>query len=199
MKRLGALLLVLLGCAACNETNDVTGPTTGAISISGRVIDFFSRQTLRSASIEFRTSGGSSAAAAATSDGAGQYAVTLPRGGEYLVYVNGNAKGIAYVGGGGYLGDLIIDDGRCVARYGTVTDVSGRPLAKATVALDALQTVSANDGWYSIEFGCPSNGIIGSNTILMNVSLPGYSSWSRVVGRGIIGVQRFDVALQRQD
>jgi hypothetical protein len=197
MKGLVVLLLVL-GCAACSEKNDVTGPTTAAVSIRGRVIDFFSRQTRPSASIEFRASGGSSAAAAATSDGAGQYAVTLPRGGEYLIFVNGNASGTAYVGGGGYLGDLIIHNGTCVARYGTVTDVEGRPLAKATVVIGALQAVSANDGWYSIEFGCPSSGLIVGNPV-MNVSLAGYSSSSRSAGQGITGVQRLDAALQKLD
>jgi len=197
MKGLVVLLLVL-GCAACSEDNDVTGPTTAAVPISGRVIDFFSRQPIRSASIEFRTSGTSSAAAAATTDGAGQYAVTMPRGGEYLIFVNGTASGIAYVGGGGYLGDLIIHNGTCVARYGTVTDVEGRPLAKATVVVGALQAVSANDGWYSIEFGCPSNGVIAGNPV-MHVSLAGYSSSSRAAGQSLSGVQRLDAALQKQD
>ena len=75
MKRLAALLLVL-SCAACGENDDVTGPTTNAVAISGRVIELFSRQPVRAASIEFR---GPSAAAAGT-DQAGQYAVTLPRG-----------------------------------------------------------------------------------------------------------------------
>jgi hypothetical protein len=195
MKGLVVLLLVL-GCAACSEKNDVTGPTSAAVSISGRVIDLFSRQTIRSASIEFRTSGGSPAAAAASSDGAGQYALTLPHGGEYQIFVNGNASGTAYIGGGGYLGDLIIHNGTCVARYGTVTDVEGRPLAKANVAVGALQAVSATDGWYSIEFGCPSDGTIAGNPV-MNVSLAGYASSSRSVGQGITGVRRLDVALQK--
>jgi hypothetical protein len=189
-----AMLLLVLGCAACGE-NDTTGPTSEPVAIAGRVIDFFSRDTLRSAVIEFRTIGGSPVLATAT-DGAGQYSATLPRGGEYLILVNGNANGTAYVGGSGYRGDLIVDDGRCVARYGTVTDAVGRPLRNATVVIGALQTVSASDGWYSIEFGCPSNAVIGTNTILMNVSLQGYSSWSRVVGREITGVHRLDVALE---
>ena len=191
MKRLGALVLVL-GCAACGESKGVTGPTTNAVAISGRVIELFSRQPVRSASIEFR---GSSAAAAGT-DQAGQYAVTLPRGGEYQIFVNGKASGIAYIGGGGYLGDLLTHDGTCVARYGTVTDVEGRPLAKALVAVGALNAVSANDGWYSIEFGCPSNGTIAGSAV-MNVSLAGYSSSSRAVGQSLSGVQRFDVALAK--
>jgi hypothetical protein len=191
MKRLAALLLVL-GSAACSENSDVSGPTTNAVAISGRVIELFSRQPVRSASIEFR---GSSAVSAA-SDQAGQYAVTIPRGGEYQIFVNGKAGGIAYIGGGGYLGDLIVDDGTCVARYGTITDVEGRPLAKATVVVGALQAVPASDGWYSIEFGCPSNGVI-AGTPVINVSLAGYSSSARAVGQSLTGVQRFDVALQK--
>ena len=192
MKGLRLILLVVLGCTACGEENDVTGPATSAVAIGGRVIELFSRQPVRSASIEFR---GSSAVSAA-SDQAGQYAVTIPRGGEYQIFVNGNASGIAYIGGGGYLGDLITHDGTCVARYGTITDVEGRPLAKATVIVGALQAVSANDGWYSIEFGCPSNGVIAGNPVI-NVSLSGYSSSARAVGQSLTGVQRFDVALQK--
>jgi hypothetical protein len=195
MKALGVLLLVL-GCAACDSGNDVTGPTTAAVPISGRLIEFFSRDTAASASLEFRTSAGSPAAST-TTDALGHYSATLPRGGEYLVYANGNSLGITYAGGGGYRGDLMVHGGTCVARYGTVTDVTGRPLAKATVSLGALSAVSAVDGWYSIEFGCPSTGIIGGNTILMYVSLDGYAPASRVVGRGIIGVRRFDIALAK--
>lgn len=165
--------------------------------ISGRVIEFFSRDTVPSASIEFRTSAGAPVTTT-TTDAAGQYSATLPRGGEYLVYASGHALGIVYAGGGGFRGDLMIHGGSCVARYGTVTDVEGRPLAKATVSLGALSAVSAVDGWYSIEFGCPTAGIIGSNTIMMDVSLDGYALASRVVDRGIAGVQRFDVALAKR-
>ena len=190
-----ATLLIVLGFAACSE-NEVTGPTTEPVAIAGRVIDFFSRATRRAAVIEFRTTSGSPVTVT-TTDAGGQYSATLPRGGEYLISVNGTATGTVYVGGSGYRGDLITDDGRCVARYGTVTDVTGRPLANAIVVVGALQSVSANDGWYSIEFGCPSNGTISGDTILMNASLPGYSTWSRVAGREITGVQRFDVALQK--
>jgi hypothetical protein len=190
-----AVVLFLLGCAACGE-NEVSGPTTDAVAIAGRVIDFFSRQTRRSVVIEYRTTAGSPVTAT-TTDSSGQYSATLPRGGDYLIFVNGNASGITYVGGVGYRGDLVIDDGRCVVRYGTVTDTTGRPLRNATVAVGAWQAVSASDGWYSIEFGCPSNGTIGDNTIQMNVSVSGYSSWVRFLGPGITGVQRFDVALRQ--
>ncbi len=53
-----AVLLMVLGCAACGDDHDITGPTTSAVPISGRVIEFFSRDTVPSASIEFRTSAG---------------------------------------------------------------------------------------------------------------------------------------------
>lgn len=193
-----AVVLLALSCVTCgDDQNDVTGPTPTAVSISGRVIAFFSREPLRSASVEFRSSLGS-AVVTTVSGASGEYTATLPSGGEYLVYVTGSARGIAYVGGRGFRGDLIIHDGNtCVARYGMVTDVGGRPLPNAVVSLSALSAVSAADGWYSLEFGCPPLGIIGGNTILMNVSRDGYSPWSRVVGRGIVGVQRFDVALQK--
>jgi hypothetical protein len=194
MKALAVLLLVL-GCAACSDDdNDVTGPTTAAVQISGRAIEFFSRQIARSAQIEFRTTAGSPVTAT-TTDAAGQYSATLPRGGEYRIFVNGNAHGTTYVGGSGYRGDLMIHSGSCVARYGTVTDVTGRPLARANVSLGFLSAVSAVDGWYSIEFGCPTTGAIGGNTVLMNVTLDGYTSSTRVLDHVITGVQRFDVAL----
>ena len=145
-------------------------------------------------------SSGEPSVVATGTDQAGQYTVTVPRGGEYQIFVNGKASGIAYIGGGGYLGDLIIHDGTCVARYGTVTDVEGRPLAKATVIAGALRAVSADDGWYSIEFGCPSNGTIAGDAVV-NVSLAGYSSSARAAGQGvgISGVLRLDIALQKAD
>jgi hypothetical protein len=190
------LLLLLLGGAACQKDIEITAPTTSAVPISGRVIELFSRETVRSASIEFRSTGGTPVIATLT-DAAGQYSATLPRGGEYLVSVQGNARGIVYAGGGGVIGDLIVHAGNCVARYGTVTDAAGRPVPNAKVSLGALSAVTARDGWYVIEFGCPSNGMIGSNTILMDVAAEGYASAARVVGRGIVGVQRFDVALAK--
>ena len=193
-----AIVLLILGCAACGDDgNDVTGPTTNAVPVGGRVIELFSRATVGSASIEFRSNSGSPSTAT-VSDGAGQYTATLPRGGEYLIFVNGRASGVAYVGGGGYLGDLLVHDGTCVARYGTITDTQGRPLAKARVSIGALQAVSAADGWYSIEFGCPSNGVIAA-TPVMQVSMPGYAPFSRAAGASLSGVQRFDAGLEKQD
>jgi len=192
MKAIGALLLVL-GCAACQSDNDVTGPTTDPVAITGRLIEFFSRQTVRSATIEFRTTAGAPVTATVT-DAAGNYSATLPRGGEYLVFIDGTAAGIAYAGTS-FRGDLLTHGGTCVARYGTVTDATGRPVANANVSVGALRAVTARDGWYSIEFGCPSNGTIGTDTILIDVSADGYASLARAVGRGITGVQRLDVAL----
>lgn len=194
MKALLVVFLLAAGGAACGDGGDITGPSTTAVAINGRVIEFFSRQTVSGLSIEIRNIDGSTVTTT-TTDGGGQYSATLPRGGEYLVYANGLPRGSIYTGGGGFRGDLLIDDGRCVARYGTVTDASGRPVQNATVSLGALSAVSAGDGWYSLEFGCPGGGIIGGNTILLNVSREGYISWGRVVGRGITGVQRLDVAL----
>ena len=196
MKSLAVLLLVL-GGAGCNGHNDATGPTTDAVPIAGRVIQFLSRDTVGAASIEFRTTS-SSPGTTTISDAAGQYSATLPRGGDYFVYVNGNPGGITYVGSSGYRGDLIIDEGRCIARYGTITDGSGRLLANATVVIGALQTVSASDGWYSIEFGCPSTGTLGSATVSMQVSLAGYSSASRPIGQSMTNGLRLDAALQKK-
>jgi len=71
-----------------------------------------------------------------------------------------------------------------------------RPLAKAVVSVGAYSTVSAVDGWYSIEFGCPGTGTISGSTI-MNVSLAGYASKARVVGQELVGVERLDIALDQ--
>ena len=108
--------------------------------------------------------------------------------------INGILRGTAFVGDAGYRGDLMIDDGRCVARYGTVTDIAGRPLANAVLSLGPLRAVSGTDGWYSMEYGCQS-AVIGGNTIFISVTRDGYASLSRVVGRGIVGVERLDIAL----
>ena len=194
MKALVVLLLVV-GVAACSGDDDtVTGPTTSAVSINGRVIEFFSRETATGVSLEIRNTDGSPVTST-TTDANGNYSATLPRGGEYSVYADGIPRGTIYAGDIGFRGDLLVDNRNCVARYGTVTDAAGRPVQNAVVSLGALSTVSAGDGWYSLEFGCPPGGTIGGNTILMNVSRDGYISWGRAVGRGITGVQRLDAAL----
>jgi hypothetical protein len=71
-----------------------------------------------------------------------------------------------------------------------------RPVAGATVSLGTTRVVTADDGWYRIDLGCPTSGIIGFNTTFMYVSHPSYPQQSEVVGRGVAGVERRDVWLQ---
>jgi hypothetical protein len=50
--------------------------------------------------------------------------------------------------------------------------------------------------WYRIDWGCPSPGTIGFNTIFMSASHPSYASQQQVLGRGIQRVSRLDFVLE---
>ena len=94
MKTIAVLLAALCAAACSDGGNEITGPTTSAVPITGRLIEFFSRGTVAAATIEFRTTAGSPVTST-VSDANGQYSATLPRGGEYLVYIGGIPGGSA--------------------------------------------------------------------------------------------------------
>lgn len=70
--------------------------------------------------------------------------------------------------------------------------LTGRPIAGAAVSLGGRTTTVA-DGWYRIDAGCAGCGIC--NTTFITVSASGYQTFSRVVGRGVNGVERLDIEL----
>jgi hypothetical protein len=99
----------------------------------------------------------------------------------------------------GYRGDLFVRPGTCVTRYGIVADNETlRPVANATVTLLASSAITAIDGWYRIDFGCPANSWVGANTTFMSVTHPNYVDGSVGVGRGVYSLQRIDVWLKRR-
>jgi hypothetical protein len=131
----------------------------------------------------------------ATSDPGGDYVMELPAPGTYTVTVDGVAAGFSEVRDAGYRGDLLVDDGACTSRYGTVTDaVTARPVAGVTLSLPPGTSVTSGpDGWYRIDIGCePSQRF---NTTFISASHPSYVPLQRVVGRGVRHVLRLDLVL----
>ena len=117
-------------------------------------------------------------------------------GGTFTVSVDGAFEGTARVTGPAYLGDLLIDRGTCVSRYGTVADARrSRPVGGATVAIGTHSVVSGQDGWYRIDLGCPF--VPGfSNTTIISVTHPSFASYQQIIGRGVQGVRRIDLWLE---
>ena len=106
--------------------------------------------------------------------------------------------GTVWITGRAYRGDLLLDSGTCVSRYGTLTDVRTlRPVTGATVSLGGGTAISGADGWYRIDLGCPQTNLPGGTTF-MHVTHPNYVPRQQVVGRGIQGVRRLDLDLERR-
>ena len=55
--------------------------------------------------------------------------------------------------------------------------------------------VTGADGWYRIDLGCVYDPYNNSSTTLMHVTHAAYREFSRVLGRGIHGVNRIDAEL----
>ena len=134
--------------------------------------------------------------AEAVTDSSGRYSLPQPphTGMFYYFAVNNSPAGRGYPAGVDYRGDLLIDAGTCVARYGLVIDARTlRPIAGASVGSGAT---TSGDGWYRIDWGCPSSGTIGFNTTFLTASHASYISQQQVLGRGIQRVQRLDFLLE---
>jgi hypothetical protein len=185
------LAMTLTACA-----NDVTGPTQGELTLAGTVQDFKTRAPLPGAVVQFRTDI-QTPFVSVTADAAGRYNARLPHRGLYLVSVDGGAFGQTQAEGT-YRGDLLVDTGTCVARYGAVTDEdTGHPIGGAKVTMGTVATITASDGWYVADMGCPESGLIGFNTTLATIERSGYTPQMPVLGRGIGRVLRLDVVLKK--
>lgn len=129
-----------------------------------------------------------------TADAAGAYALSVPVAGTYVVRVAGALAGTAIVGARPFRGDLLVDQTNCRTRYGVVLD--GRtllPVSRAIVTLPGIATMSDSDGWYRLDLECePPTSF---STTFLDVRHPSYQDLSQVVGRGVSGVLRLDVAL----
>jgi hypothetical protein len=206
---LASALAVLLASAACGTpspaapTSDYGVPRVNiSVPLSGRAIDFTTNAGTSGALIAFGNldfSGRFVAATTTASDVTGSYKVSVAVGYSAFVEIDGAWIGQIQVTHD-YRGDFLMRAGTCVSRYGTIADaLTLRPIAGATVTLAGTRVVTDANGWYRIDLGCPSNGLVGFNTTFVNVSHPDYPSRSFVAGRGVFGVSRMDLSLQKRD
>jgi hypothetical protein len=83
----------------------------------------------------------------------GTYVATVPLTGRFRVSVDGMGIGLAHVNGKEYRGDLFVDQGKCIARYGIVIDRRTlRPIRRARLSLGSGVLTDA-DGWYRVDMG----------------------------------------------
>jgi len=170
--------------------------------VRGVVLDFQTAQPIAGAIVRFASESDPDAASA-VSDINGRYSLPQPPslgGGPfnyYRFFVNDQNVGRGYPRSTNYRGDLAVDKGKCVSRYGVVLDSrTYRPIAGATatsLSNKVLATTGA-DGWYQIDWGC-GVGYVGFNTVWHIMSHPDYVSTNFAGGRGIIGLLREDVLL----
>lgn len=157
------------------------------VSVSGRVIDYLTRQPMPGATVTFGSG-------AATADATGLYSVSVTVG-THTVTVPNAMPVTMNITSAHVRGDVFANTpAECVARYGVITDAhSHEPLAGATVHLTGLP-VTGPDGWYVADYGCI--GSAGFNTTFMTVTAPGHEQDSSLLGRGIQRVVRRDVVLK---
>jgi hypothetical protein len=200
--------MIVLAFAACGgERQIVTAPSSPAplsaapawfnIFIRGHVLDFRTQAGVPGAVVQFVEWTDERIKIVATTDASGSYTMTVPNQDQFFVLVGGVGLGSALVTGPAYRGDLFVNGGPCISRYGAITDARTlRPVAGATVSLaPTLTTRSGPDGWYRLDLGCPSENY-GGGTTFMYITHPNYAPRQTVVGRGVYGVERVDLDLQ---
>ena len=185
---------------SCGGSDSLTGPSDVAVTFSGRVVEYRTQLPAVAVAVMFGPplldSGFGPSETTTNADGG--YVLTVPRTGLFTVSVNGVFAGMARVNGNVYRGDLFIQGGTCISRYGIVIDRDTlRPIQGATLSLAGATATTGADGWYRIDLGCPDVILPGGTTVI-NVTHPAYGSRSIVVGRGVAGVSRLDLDLQRQ-
>jgi len=168
---------------------------TAENSIRGRVMDFRTETGVAGVVVQFT---GQSQDTRATTDANGAYIMSMPNTGSFTVSLDGKFAGTARVTGITYRGDLVVESGTCVSRYGTLADARTlKAVVGATVSVAGGTTTSGPDGWYRIDLGCPSTtGPSSFNTTFLYVTHPNYARRSLVVGRGVQGVRRLDLDLE---
>jgi hypothetical protein len=195
IRRAATVVVAVVTLQACNDNRGPTAPTPRSPVVRGTALDFQTQTPISGAVVRVGTdpfTGG----AETVSDANGRYSLPQPphTGMFYYFTINNSYAGRGYPAGANYRGDLLIDTGTCVSRYGVVIDARTlRPIAGASVG--SLATTSS-DGWYRIDWGCPSSGTIGFNTTFLSANHSSYISQQQVLGRGIQRVERLDFLLE---
>jgi hypothetical protein len=199
-QRFVALIGVSLLAFACGSSP--SAPTTGPFVVTGMVRDFQTNGGVSGATVSF---GGLESAAVlaadprSLTDSAGSYQLALMSG-RYHVWVDSLYRGETLVRSGVNRTDLLVHDGGCAVRFGTIADVgTGRPIAGATVSLAGVSATSGADGTYRLDFGC-RGPFAFAGTIEMSVGRVGYQTLVLPAGRGenLINAIRQDVDLNPQ-
>jgi len=168
------------------------------VSIRGEVLDFSTQTGVSGTVVQF-VAASHVAVANAVTDANGFYVVSVPTVDSFSVSVDNAHVGTVRVTWSAFRGDVLVNGGACVSRYGRLTDARTlRPVSGGTVSVGGGTTVSGPDGWYRVDLGCPATGKIGFNTTFLYVTHPDYAPRQWVVGRGVQGVERLDLALERQ-
>jgi hypothetical protein len=191
-----AIVVLALILSACGS-DGVTGPSNTTVTFSGRVLDYHTNAPVAAATVVYTQDAFNPNAArvSATTGIDGRYTLTLPNPGSYTILLDNAIAGQGFVYGRGYRGDLYAASGNCISRYGLVINTRyRRPLADATVQLTFLRTTTGADGWYRFDLECPAVVFPGGTTIL-TAEHRNFESVSRVVGRGVVGIQRLDVEM----
>lgn len=198
----GAIMLVACGGegpTAPTVDAPASAPTESRVDVpvSGRVLDFATNTGVASVTVSFV--GSTTVTTVTNTDGS--YRLVIPQIGLFQPSVDGRSLGSARVTGSLYRGDLLVNPGICVARYGTVTDArTRRPLSGASIYLMGRIATTGDDGWYRLDLGCPTDsifpGLVGFNTTFIYVGHPKYANVSEIAGRGVAGVRRADFELK---
>jgi hypothetical protein len=177
----------------------VEARASGTRHVEGRVIDYRSGAGLGGVAVGFGRSN-LAVDTQAMSDAAGHFAIDLAPG-DNVAFLDGVLAGTikVRVGGPGFRGDLIGGGGTCMTRYGVVTDAQTfQPVAGATVHLGGSTIVTGADGWWRLDFFCPDDPDAATGgSVFMSVSHPSYREFAGIIGRGLRGVRRLDLELQR--
>lgn len=190
------MVALALTLAACGSDR-ITGPSNATVTFSGSVLDYQTNAPVAGATVTYTQDAFNTNAlrVSATTAPDGRYTLTVPSPGRYTILLDNAIAGQGFVHGPAYRGDLYPASGNCISRYGLVINTPfRRPLAEATVQLTSVSIVTGADGWYRIDLGCPSVVFPGGTT-LISAEHRNFERLSRVVGRGVVGIQRIDLEM----
>lgn len=212
--RLLAVGIVVVTLYACGENRQPTAPTPPVATVPppnptppvvGTVFDFQTQKPISGAVVSLATGVGVGDVPVGVMEGAvtdanGRYSMPQPQyaGRSFLFYVNNAFVGLGYARAMNYRADLAVHNGPCVTRYGMVMDArTFRPIGGVRI-IDLSNRVRATtdgDGWYQVDWGCPTAGYVGFNTTWLTAMHPSYRSKQHASGRGTSKVYREDVLL----